>query len=66
MLYFDYVWDLSPNLMIPDQEINFDRLGWREDDIWKVVNRDGKVLLVKVDPLVAFIKEGADDERLKD
>ena len=52
--------------MIPDQEINFDRLGWREDDIWKVVNRDGKVLLVKVDPLVAFIKEGADDERLKD
>lgn len=59
MLYCDYNWDLSPNYMMPDPELDTDKLGWQAGDHWKVVDRNGKKALVKVDPLTAFVLEGA-------
>lgn len=59
MMYYDYNWDLSPGYMIPDPELNTDQLGWHVGDHWKVVERNGKKALVKVDPLTAFVLEGA-------
>lgn len=58
MLYVDYTWDLSPNGIILDEEINVDRLGWKAGDYFRLENRNGKMRLVRVDPLVKFLKDG--------
>ncbi len=56
MLYVDYNWDLSPNGIILDEEINTDKLGWKNGDHFVFVNVNGKQILQKVDPVVAFTK----------
>lgn len=56
MLHLDYDWDLHPDRIIFDPELNIDRLGWKHGDHFKIVNIDGRAQLVKVDPLVAFTK----------
>lgn len=56
MLYVDYDWDLSPNGIILDQEINIDKLGWKHGDMFKVVNTNGRVHLVKVDQIEVFVR----------
>jgi len=58
MLHFDYNWDLSPDRIILDEELNIDRLGWKNGDYFKVTNINGRAMLVKVDPLVAFVRDG--------
>lgn len=55
MRYFDYEWDLEPNRILLDAEINIDKLGWRNGDYFKVVNINGRAQLIKVDPVVAFV-----------
>jgi hypothetical protein len=58
MLYVDYSWDLSPDRIILDEELDIDKLGWKGGDYFKVTNINGRAMLVKVDPLVKFINEG--------
>ena len=59
MKYFDYDWDLEPNRILFDPELNIDKLGWRGGDYFKIVNVDGRAMLVKVDALEKFIVDGA-------
>ena len=54
----DYNWDLYPNAIILDEELNIDKLGWKAGDYFRVENRNGKAMLVKVDPVVKFLKDG--------
>jgi len=54
--YVDYEWDLDPNKILLDEEINTDRLGWKHGDMFKFINIDGRQQLVKVDPVEAFAK----------
>jgi hypothetical protein len=62
MLYLDYHWDLSPGVMIPDPELNTDKLGWKTGDYWQVEEApNGNKILRKVDPLVKFVLEGTQD-----
>ena len=56
MLYLDYTWDLGPNGIILDEELNTDKLGWKHGDHFEFVNVNGKQILRKVDPLVVFVK----------
>jgi hypothetical protein len=63
MLYVDYNWDCSPNGIILDEEFNSDKLGWKGGDYFQFVNVDGRQMLVKVDPLVQFIKDGEKNVR---
>jgi hypothetical protein len=58
MLYFDYTFDLAPDHIILDDEINIDKLGWKAGDYFRVTNVNGKIKLEKVDPLVKFLKDG--------
>jgi hypothetical protein len=58
MKYYDYDWDLEPNRILLDNELNLDALGWRHGDCFKVINVDGRAMLVKLDPVVKFIEEG--------
>jgi hypothetical protein len=54
MLHFDYRWDLHPDRIILDEELNTDKLGWKGGDMFKFINVNGQQMLVKVDPVVAF------------
>jgi hypothetical protein len=58
MRHYDYEWDLEPDRIILDKELNIDKLGWRHGDCFKVINIDGQAMLVKLDPVVKFIEEG--------
>ena len=58
MLHFDYQWDLHSDRIILDEELNIDRIGWKAGDYFKLVNINGRAMLIKVDALVKFIKEG--------
>jgi hypothetical protein len=64
MLHLDYTWDIYPNYLILDEELNTDRLGWKAGDLFEFVNKDGRQMLRKVDPLVKFLKDG-ERNRLK-
>jgi hypothetical protein len=54
LLHFDYEWDLHPDRIILDEELNTDKLGWKGGDMFKFINVNGQQMLVKVDPVVAF------------
>ena len=56
MRHYDYEWDLEPQYIKLDPELNIDKLGWRHGDIFRVTNIDGRAMLVKVDPLEAFVR----------
>jgi hypothetical protein len=36
MKHYDYDWDLSPEGIIFDRELNIDKLGWQHGDCFKV------------------------------
>lgn len=55
MLYLDYDWDLNPDRIILDKELNIDKLGWKGGDYFKLTNVNGRAMLLKVDPLEKFI-----------
>lgn len=61
MKYYDYEWDLSPNGILLDQELDIDKLGWRSGDYFQVKNVNGRAMLVKVDPLEKFLRDGVDN-----
>jgi len=63
MLYVDYTWDLEPNRILLDQELDLDKLGWQGGDYFQVKNVDGRAMLVKIDPLVKFLKDGENNEK---
>jgi len=60
MLHYDFIWDLSPEQMIFDEELPLDKLGWNEGDYFKLVvdNETGSKKLVKQNELERFILQG--------
>jgi len=56
MRHYDYDWDLETWGIKFDPELNIDALGWQAGDCFKVVNRDGRSMLVKLDPVEQFVK----------
>lgn len=58
MKHYDYDWDLHPDKMILDPELDIDKLGWKGGDLFEVKNINGRAMLLKVDPLVKFLKDG--------
>jgi hypothetical protein len=58
MRHYDYEWDLEPEYIKFDPELNVDKLGWRHGDYFQIKNVNGRSMLVKVDPLTKFLKDG--------
>jgi hypothetical protein len=58
MQFIGYNWELTTTHMIPDNEIDTNKLGWKPGDYWQVKEKDGKQFLVKVDPIVQFLFDG--------
>jgi len=56
--YYDYDWDINPECIVLDRELNIDKLGWKAGDCFVVQNINGRAMLRKLDPLEKFIKEG--------
>jgi hypothetical protein len=56
MKHFDYDWDLTPNRILLDSELNTDKLGYKHGDVFKFINIDGRQMLVKLDPVEQFAK----------
>ena len=62
MRYYDYDWDLEPHRILLDAELDVDKLGWRGGDYFQVKNVNGRAMLVKVDSLIKFLKDGEKHE----
>ena len=56
MIYVDYSWDLNEDGMVLDEDLNIFSLGWRHGDYFRLVVRDGKKHLIKLDPIEAFAR----------
>jgi hypothetical protein len=54
--HYDYEWDLDPERILMDRELNTDKLGYRHGDVFKFINVDGLQMLVKLDPIEQFIR----------
>jgi hypothetical protein len=58
MKYYDYEWDLYPEKIVLDNDLNTDRLTWQAGQYWQMCEEDGNKLLRRVDPIVQFLLEG--------
>jgi hypothetical protein len=58
MLYLNYTWDCSPDGIKLDEEFDSDKLGWKSGDYFKLVDINGRQMLVKVNALEKFIVDG--------
>ena len=56
MRYFDYDWDLEPERIKFDPDLDIDKLGWKHGDCFKIMNIDGRAMLVKMDPIEQFAR----------
>jgi hypothetical protein len=56
MLYIDYIWELTPEHLLFDAELNLDTLGWQQGDMFRLAEVDGRPQLVKVDPIEKFAR----------
>jgi len=57
MLYLDYNWDLSPSGILLDPELDTDRLGWEQGDLFRVeVTQTGRKVLRKVPAVEQFVR----------
>ena len=56
MKYFDYDWDLHKDRIVLDRELDIDKLEWRAGDHFEVRKIDDRIELVRVDPVVKFVK----------
>ena len=56
MKHYDYEWDLDPKRILLDHELNTDKLGYKHGDLFRFINVNGRQMLVKVDPVEAFVR----------
>jgi hypothetical protein len=56
MKYLDFDWDVRKEKIVLDQAINLDKLEWKAGDLFELRNINGTAELVKLDPVVKFIK----------
>lgn len=57
MRYIDYSWDLEPERILFDEELDIEKLGWELGDLFKVeVTDSGRKVLRKVPVLEQFVR----------
>jgi hypothetical protein len=56
MKYIGYDLVISEEKLVLDKEITLKKLDWHKGDYFEVQEENGQVELVKVDPLLKFIK----------
>jgi len=48
MRHYDYEWDLHPNYLLFDKELNLSCLGWKPGDRFELVETNGRLILKKI------------------
>jgi hypothetical protein len=56
MKYIGYDLVISEEKLVLDKEITLNKLEWRKGDYLEVTEKDGQIELIRIDPLVKFIK----------
>ena len=56
MKYIGYDLVISEEKLVLDKEITLKKLDWHKGDYFEVKEQDGQIELVRVDPVVKFIK----------
>ena len=56
MHFYDYEWDLYPNSIVFDPELDIEKLGLEIGDVFRLVEVNGRTKLVKVHPLEKFVR----------
>lgn len=56
MEYVDYDLQLFKDKIVIDPDVDIDKLGWKSGDHFELRNENGKVVLIKVDPVLKFVK----------
>lgn len=56
MKYIGYDLVISEEKLVLDKEITLTKLEWQKGDYFEVTEKDGQVEMIRVDPLVKFIK----------
>ena len=56
MIYMDYEWDLEPNYLKFDSELNVAQLDWKEGDVFILKKIGNQSVLRKLDDFEKFVK----------
>ncbi len=56
MKYIGYDLVISEEKLVLDKEITLKKLEWSKGDYLEVTEKDGQIELIRVDPLVKFIR----------
>ena len=56
MKYLDYEWNLYKDKIVLDRELNIEKIGWEVGDVFRLVEEDGRMKLIKIDPLEKFLR----------
>lgn len=56
MKYIDFDWEMDAMGIRLDRDLDVDKLGWKENDYFKLIRVDDKLQLVKVENLEKFIR----------
>ena len=58
MTHYNYEWDISSTRLLLDADLNTDNLGWKFGDYFKLIEQNGRAVMVRVDPLEKFLDDG--------
>jgi hypothetical protein len=56
MKYIDFDWEMDAMGIRLDSDIDVEKLGWKENDYFKLIRVDDKLQLVKVENIEKFIR----------
>jgi hypothetical protein len=57
MRYYDYIWDLNPDQLILDKELDINKLGWTPGDVFVLVEgSNNQKYLRKISALERFTR----------
>jgi hypothetical protein len=55
--YIDFDWEMDAMGIRLDTDLDVQKLGWKENDYFKLIRVDDKLQLVKVDEIEKFIRK---------
>jgi hypothetical protein len=62
MRYYDYIWDLNPDQLILDKELDTKKLGWKPGDVFVLVEGSNKQNYLKKISVLERFTRGIENE----
>ena len=56
MKYIDFDWEMDAMGIRLDTDLDVEKLGWKENDYFKLIKVNGRLELIKVDEIEKFIR----------